>query len=102
MMKLGWLVMECLLCWYFLYFGSPAALALAVLLILVPLCTVPVNALVRRRLRIGVEAGTSLRKGDEGSVRSASKILRFSPFCGCAAMWWCRTSSTEKLKSSSS
>ena len=36
-MKLSWLVLEGLLIWFFLYFGSGPALALAVLMLLVPL-----------------------------------------------------------------
>lgn len=68
-MKLGWLVLEVLLGGYFLYFGSTAALALAALLILVPVCVIPVNARVKRKLRVGIEAAVSLHKGDDGSVR---------------------------------
>ena len=36
-MKLSWLVLEGLLLWFFLYFGSGPALALAVLMLLIPL-----------------------------------------------------------------
>ena len=67
-MKLGWLVLEALLMLCFLYFGSVAALALALLLILVPVCTVPISLFQRRKLSVRIEATVSQRKGDEGTV----------------------------------
>lgn len=67
-MKLGALVLEVLLWWYFLYFGSTVALALALLLILVPVCTIPVNLYLKRKLIIRVEAGISQRKEEEGTI----------------------------------
>ena len=67
-MKLGWLVLEGLLFWFFLYFGSSGALALWGVLILIPLLSVPGNLMIRRSLEVAVDAGGSLRKGDEGSV----------------------------------
>ena len=67
-MKLGWLLLEALLGWCFLYFGSTVALALALLLLLVPIGTVPVNLYLRKHISVRVEAGISLRKGDEGAI----------------------------------
>ena len=67
-MKLGWLVLESLLLWFFLYFGSGIALALAALMVLLPLCTLPVNLYMKKQLTVSVEAAVSQRKGDEGSI----------------------------------
>ena len=66
-MKLGWLMLEGLFLWFFLYFGSSSALALAAVLMIIPLATVPVNLLLRKSLSVTVDASGSLRKGDEGS-----------------------------------
>ena len=68
MMKFGWLVLEGLFLWFFLYHGSGGALALAALLVLIPLCTLPVNLYLRKQLAASLEAAVSLRKGDEGSI----------------------------------
>ena len=67
-MKLGWLMLEALLCWFFLYFGSGAALALAALMVLVPLGTVFVNLHLKKKIRLSLVATSSVRKGDEGTV----------------------------------
>lgn len=67
-MKLGWLVLEGMLIWFFLYFGSGVALALTVLMILIPLCSLPVNLYLKKQLAVSVEAAVSQRKGDEGSI----------------------------------
>ena len=67
-MKLGWLVLEALLLWCFAWFGSSVALALALLLILVPLCTIPISLHLRKKLEVGIEAALSLRKGDEATI----------------------------------
>ena len=67
-MKLGWLVLELLLLWGFVWFGSSAALALALLLILVPLGTIPVSLHLRKKLEIRIEAAVSQRKGDDGTI----------------------------------
>ena len=68
LMKLSWLVLEGLLLWFFLYFGSGPALALAVLMLLIPLVSLPINLYLRKRLSIKIEAAVSQRKGDEGSI----------------------------------
>ena len=67
-MKLGWLVLEGLFLGFFLYFGSSGALALAVVLVLIPLVSVPVNLVLRKSIEVWVEVPGSLRKGDEGAV----------------------------------
>ncbi len=67
-MKLGWLALEVLLLWCFAWFGSGVALALALLLILLPLCSIPISAYLRKKLEISIEAAVSQRKGDEGSI----------------------------------
>lgn len=65
-MKLGWLVLESLFLWFFLYFGSSGALALAAVLVLIPLVSLPVNLLLRKSLTATLDSSGSLRKGDEG------------------------------------
>ena len=67
-MKLSWLVLEGLLLWFFLYFGSGPALALVVLMLLIPLISLPINLYLRKQLIIKIEAAVSQRKGDEGSI----------------------------------
>lgn len=66
--KLAWLVLEGLLVWFFLYYGSGPALALAAVMVFLPLVSLPVNLSLRKRLRVRVEAPASLRKGDDGSI----------------------------------
>ena len=68
MMKVCWLVLEGILIWFFLYFGSGAALAFAVLMVLIPLISMPVNLYVKRQLQISIDSAVSLRKGDPGSI----------------------------------
>lgn len=67
-MKLGWLVLECLLVWCFAWFGSGAALSLALLLILVPVGTIPVSLYIKKHLDVKIQAAISQRKGDEGTT----------------------------------
>ena len=67
-LKLSWLVLEGLLMWFFLYYGSGAALALAVVMLLIPLASLPINLYLRKQLNIRVEAPVSQRKGDEGTI----------------------------------
>lgn len=67
-MKLSWLVLEGLLIWFFLYYGSGAALALSALLILIPLVSLPVNLYLKKQLIVSIGAPVSQRKGDEGSI----------------------------------
>lgn len=66
--KLGWAALEALLLWGFAWFGSSVALALALLMILVPLCTIPISLYLRKKLEVSLETVVSLRKGDEGTV----------------------------------
>lgn len=66
--KLSWLVLEGLLIWFFLYYGSGAALALAAVMLLIPLVSLPVNLYLKKQLKTCVEAAVSLRKGDDGTV----------------------------------
>lgn len=68
LMKLSWLVLEGLLVWFFLYFGSGVALALAVLMLLIPLISLPIHLYLKKHLNIKIEAAVSQRKGDEGSI----------------------------------
>ena len=68
MMKVCWLVLEGILIWFFLYFGSGAALTFAVLMVLIPLISMPVNLYVKRQLQISIDSAVSLRKGDPGSI----------------------------------
>ena len=66
--KICWLILEVLFLMCFSWFGSGEALALAGLLILVPLANIPVSAFLRKKLVITAEAAVSLRKGDEGTI----------------------------------
>ena len=67
-LKLAWLALEVLLWWCFAWYGSSGALALALTLILVPVGTIPCSLVLRRQLRISVEAAMSQRKGDGAVV----------------------------------
>ena len=67
-MKLGWAVLEGICVWLTLYYGSGGALTLAVLLLVLPLGSLPIHLFLRKRLRVRVEAPAVVRKGDEGSV----------------------------------
>lgn len=67
-MKLCWLVLEALLVWCFAYFGSVEALALAALLILMPVCTIPVSIFLRKKLVVRIAAASSQRKRENGIV----------------------------------
>ena len=84
-MKLGWLVLECLFLGFFLYFGSSGALALAVVLVLIPMASVPVNLVLRKSIEVSVDVPGSLRKGDEGSIivklRNPTLLPAFKVVC---------------------
>ena len=67
-MKLGWAVLEGICVWLTLYYGSGGALALGVMLLILPLGSLPVHLCLRKRLRVRVEAPAVARKGDEGGV----------------------------------
>ena len=77
--KLGWLVLEALLLWCFAYFGSDAALAMSILMIFVPLGTIPFNFLLKKRITVHVEAGISQRKNDEGTITVKIENPTFIP-----------------------
>lgn len=66
--KLGWLGLFLLSVGALAYFGSVEALALAALLVLLPLLSLVVNARLRHKLELGVEAAPMLRKGDDGTI----------------------------------
>lgn len=65
-MKLGWLLLEVILLGYVLYFGSSIALGFALVMILIPICSIPVNLYVRKRISLTVTAQPNLKKGDSG------------------------------------
>lgn len=66
-MKLSWLVLEVICLGFFGYFGSSIALALAVVLVLIPLGSIPVNLYIRKNLSISLRADANMRKGASGS-----------------------------------
>lgn len=68
-MRLGWLLLLAILMASFVYSGSTVILAAALLLILLPLLSIPVNLYLRKRLAVQVEAAGILRKGDRGTFR---------------------------------
>lgn len=68
-MRLSWAVLEGFFIWFFLYYGSGAALALSALLLLIPLCSLPVHIYLKKRLMFSVQTPISQRKGDESTVR---------------------------------
>ena len=90
-MKLGWAVLEGICVWSFLYYGSGGALALAAVLLLLPLGGLPIHLCLRKRLRVRVEAPAAVRKGDEGSI-----TLCLDPALLPAARVCCRVT-TENL-----
>ena len=67
-MKLGWLLLELILLSFFLYFGNAVAFVTAMVLVLIPICTLPVNLLIRKSLCAELSAPASLRKGSGGRV----------------------------------
>ncbi|MBR2310450.1 MAG: DUF58 domain-containing protein [Oscillospiraceae bacterium] len=67
-LKLSWLVLEGLLLWFFLYYGSGVALALGMGMFLIPLISLPVDLYLKKQLNIRIEAAVSQRKGDDGSI----------------------------------
>lgn len=67
-MKLAWLGLLSLSLWALIYFGSTAAMALVGVLVLLPLLGLGANRFLQKRLVIRIEAGQSVRKGDDGSL----------------------------------
>lgn len=68
-MKLGWLLLLVILWACFVYTGSPMVLAAALLPVVLPLVSIPVNLYLGRKLTVQVEAAGILRKGDRGTFR---------------------------------
>lgn len=67
-MKLCWLLLEGILLVLFAWFGSSAALALGIALVLVPLLSLPVNRRVRKKLNISMDGAGNLRKNEAGQI----------------------------------
>ena len=63
-LRLGWFLIEGIVLTYFIYFGSSAALAVAVMLVLIPLCTIPINWYVKNQISIEFLTQSSVRKGE--------------------------------------
>lgn len=66
--KLCWLGLQGILLVFFLGFGSSIALGLAMLLLILPLGSLPVNLYVRKKLQVSFSADTNLRKGTTGEL----------------------------------
>jgi len=67
--RVGWLLLLAVSFVWGLALGSATAWAMAVLLVLLPLLSLPLNLFVRKRLHLSLEAPGSLRKGGEGLLR---------------------------------
>ena len=67
-MRLGWLALEGILLWCFVWFGSSGALAFSLLLVLIPVATLPVSFYLKKKLQVTVESAVSQRKGDDGTI----------------------------------
>lgn len=65
--RIGWLALEAVMIGYFLYFGSSAALGLAIAMVLIPLLTLPVSLCLRNKIKMSVTADTNVRKGAAGN-----------------------------------
>jgi len=65
---LSWLLMEGSLLVLFLYFGSSAAAAVALMLLAIPLLTLPVNLYISKRIELIPEAAVNLKKGEAAAV----------------------------------
>lgn len=66
--KLAWLGLLTLSLWAWIFFGSPAGLALAGVLGILPLLGLVGNGFLKKRLILRVEASPSVRKGDGGNL----------------------------------
>ena len=78
-LKLCWLLMTLGMTGLFLYTGSGFALSLAVCLVALVLCALPVNLIVRNKLRVTVELPVNLRKGEPGTAVLEVKFNDFLP-----------------------
>lgn len=68
LMRVGYLALEGLLGWLAAYCGSPEAMALAGVMLLIPLLSLTGNLYLRNHLEIRLDGVVSLRKGDTGAV----------------------------------
>lgn len=66
--KLCWLGLQGILLVFSLWFGSSIALGLAMVLLILPLGSLPVNLYVRNKLQVSFSADTNLRKGTAGEL----------------------------------
>ena len=67
-MKIGWLMLFVIFMIAAFYSGSALALSLALLLIILPLCSLLMNLLVRNKIEVSLKASVNLRKGQQGDV----------------------------------
>lgn len=67
--RLLWFLTEILLLTAGAFFGSAWALALGGMALAVPLLWLPANLWLRKRLRLSLEGGGSVHKGDWGTIR---------------------------------
>lgn len=76
--------MELLTVSLFLYTGNAVILPFGILLLLIPIISIPVNLYLRKKLQVSVEAVGSLHKGDSGNItvifenRAVFPVLRLS------------------------
>ena len=81
--RLGWLGLLTLLLWSFPYLGSAPALGIAIVLLLLPLLSLPVNLYLRNRVRFAFRGQTPLKKNTPGEIlltaenQSLLPILQF-------------------------
>ena len=68
-MRLGWAAMLLFLAATFALSGNPLILAFALILILMPLGSIPVNLYIRKKLTLSVNASGILRKSDRGNFQ---------------------------------
>lgn len=70
-MKFGWMGLEILCLFLFLYYGSVAALCLSAVMIATVLVGLGKNWCIRKKLSLCIDATPTLRKGDSGTVTLA-------------------------------
>ncbi len=67
-LRLSWFVLEAVFVCLFVYTGSGVPLAAACSLCVVVLCAIPVNLLVRKKLRLFLELPVNIGKGKTGTA----------------------------------
>ena len=67
-MKLGWLLLVLLLLGHTIYFASLTGLCAVLLLILLPVISLVLNLIVKRRLEIQMKASVNVRKGQNADL----------------------------------